>query len=236
MGERFVLSRQSLASGALSPHLEAAAAAGLIELLPEEEREASRRHMLAAHPPGRDLYVFACGSLMWNPACDVAAALPALVRGWHRRFNLWTHLGRGTAAFPGLALGLEPGGACRGLALRIAAARVESETRLIWRREMLAGAYRPVWLQVRLATGPAAAIGFAIDRSYRRYGHRIPFAVQARHLALAEGPLGPAIEYLENTVAALDAMGQRRGPMHDLLRAARAWRRHHRHRLLGRGP
>lgn len=225
MGERFVLSRESLASGALSPHLRAAEAAGLIELLPEEEREASRRRTLAAHPPGRDLYLFAFGSLMWNPACDVEEALPALVRGWHRRFNLWTHLGRGTAAFPGLVLGLEPGGACRGLALRIAAAKVESETPLVWRREMLAGAYRPVWVEAQLATGTVAAIAFAIDRGYRRYGHRIPFAVQARHLALAEGPLGPAIEYLENTVKALDAMGQRRGPTHDLLRAARAWRR-----------
>ena len=36
--------------------------------------------------------------------------------------------------------------------------------------------------------------------------------------------MGACIEYLEKTVAALDAIGHRRGPMHDLLRRARTVR------------
>ncbi|MBC6440915.1 MAG: gamma-glutamylcyclotransferase [Rhodospirillales bacterium] len=224
MTERFNLSREALASGELSPHLKAAEGAGLIELLSDEDREANRRAMLEQHPPGTDAYVFGFGSLMWNPACDVAEVIPALVRGWHRRFNLWTHLGRGNAGFPGLTLGLEPGGACRGMALRIEADKVESETFLIWRREMIAGAYIPIWVRADLGDRTVPAMSFAINPGYERYGHRVPFEVQAHHIGCAEGPLGPCIEYLENTVKLLIEMGQTRGPMHDLLTAARAER------------
>ena len=225
MTERFLLSRETLASGELSPHLQAAHDAGLIDLLPDDEREANRRVVLAAHPQGEDLHIFGIGSLMWNPACDVAELCPALVRGWHRRFSLWTLLGRGTPELPGLTLGLEAGGSCRGVALRIAAEKIESETRLVWRREMLSGAYNPVWVTAELADRTVRAVGFAIDKTYDRYDGRVPFDQQAYHLGCAEGPLGPNIEYLENTVEILESMGQTRGVMHNLLKAASRRRR-----------
>jgi len=221
MTERFNLSREALASGELSPHLQAAHDEGLIQLLSDEDREANRRAVLARHPEGEPIHVFGFGSLMWNPACDVDAFLPALVRGWHRRFNLWTHLGRGSPDFPGLTLGLEPGGSCRGMALRIAPDKVDSETFLIWRREMIAGAYIPIWVTADLGDRQVPAVSFAINKHYYRYSHRVPFAEQAHHIGCAEGPLGPCIEYLENTVTELERMGLRRGPMHDLLKAAR---------------
>ena len=226
-GERFEISREVLAGGGLSPHLRAAEEAGLIALLPDEAREANRRATLARHRPDADLWVFACGSLMWNPACDIAETRPALVRGRRRSFCLWTLLGRGSPELPGLTLGLEPGGSCRGLALRIAARKVEEETALIWRREMIAGAYRPVWVRAVLPERTVPAVAFAMDRGYERYDGRIPFRVQAHHIGCAEGPLGPCIEYLERTVASLEVLGQRRGAMHALLRGARAARRLH---------
>jgi cation transport protein ChaC len=227
MTERFNLSRETLLTGELSPHLKAAHDAGLIQLLSDEDREANRRAVLARHPRGQDIFVFGFGSLMWNPACDVAEFHPALVRGWHRRFNLWTHLGRGSPDFPGLTLGLEPGGSCRGMALRIEASKADAETELIWRREMIAGAYVPIWVEADLGDRTVPAVSFAINKNYYRYGHRVPFALQARHIGCAEGPLGPCIEYLEKTVEVLNAMGRRRGPMHDLLEAAcREQRRH----------
>jgi len=221
MTERFVLSRETLASGELSPHMQAAQDSGLVQLLSDEEREATRRATLEKHPTGQDIYVFGFGSLMWNPACEVAAFLPALVRGWHRGFNLWTHLGRGTAEFPGLTLGLERGGSCKGMALRIEADKVESETDMIWRREMIAGAYIPIWVEADLGDRRVQAISFAINTNYFRYGHQVPFEVQAHHIGCADGPLGPCIEYLEKTVEVLDRIGRKRGPMHDLLHAAR---------------
>lgn len=221
MTERFVLNREWLASGRISPHLEDARRRGLFTPLSEEAREANRKRVLQDHPEGADLWVFGFGSLMWNPACHVEEMRPALVHGWHRRFNLWTPLGRGTERFPGVMLGLERGGACRGLALRIAADKIDEETRLIWRREMMAGAYIPTWVKADLGDEVVPAITFAINRSYERYAGRLPFAVTVHHLGRAEGPLGACIEYLEKTVAVLDSIGQTRSPMHDLLREAR---------------
>ncbi len=225
MNERYEITREVLVAGTLSRHMEEAVEAGLVVMTPENEREEGRLRHLAPHPPGEDLFVFGFGSLMWNPACRVAGRHRALVRGWHRRFNLWTHLGRGSPDFPGLSLGLEPGGAVRGMALRIEAGMIESETRILWRREMFAGAYVPVWVRAELDDITVPAVSFAINRAYMRYAHRVPFAVQARHIGRAEGPLGPCIDYLENTVAVLDSIGQTRGPMHALLRAARRERR-----------
>lgn len=224
MSDRFAITREVLMDERFSPPMQEAVDQGLVTPTPEDERERNRRDHLAIHPRSEDLYVFGFGSLMWNPAFEVAGWHPAHVRGWHRRFNMWTHTGRGTADFPGLTLGLESGGSVRGMALRIRAAAIDSETRLLWRREMFAGAYRPIWVNADLGDHTVPATSFAINRAYKRYGHAIPFAVQARHIALAEGPLGPCIDYLENTVRVLDTIGQTAGAMHALLAAARKLR------------
>ena len=224
MSDRFAITREVLMDERFSPPMQEAVDRGLVTPTPEDERERNRRDHLAIHPRSEDLYVFGFGSLMWNPAFEVAGWHPALVRGWCRRFNLWTHTGRGTAEFPGLTLGLEPGGSVRGMALRIRASEIDSETRLLWRREMFAGAYRPIWVSADLGDRTVPATSFAINRAYKRYGHAIPLAVQARHIALAEGPLGPCIDYLENTVSVLDTIGQTTGAMHTLLAAARKLR------------
>ena len=224
MSERFAITREVLMDERFSPPMQEAVDQGLVTPTPEDERERNRRDHLAGHPRSEDLYVFGFGSLMWNPAFEVAGWHPAHVRGWHRRFNMWTHTGRGTADFPGLTLGLEPGGSVKGMALRIRAAEIDSETRLLWRREMFAGAYRPIWVNADLGDRTVPATSFAINRAYKRYGHAIPLAVQARHIALAEGPLGPCIDYLENTVRVLDTIGQTTGAMHTLLAAARKLR------------
>ena len=107
------------------------------------------------------------------------------------------------------------------MALRIQADKVDTETSLIWRREMIAGAYVPIWVEADLGDRTVPAVSFAINKNYYRYGDRVPFDLQAHHIGCAEGPLGPCIEYLEKTVEMLDTMGRRRGPMHDLLHAAR---------------
>lgn len=228
MTQRFVLNREALASGQLSAHLQDAREKGLFTPLSDEERETNRLRTLESHPVGADLWVFGFGSLMWNPACHVEEMRSALVRGWHRRFNLWTPLGRGTQELPGVMLGLEPGGSCRGMVLRIAADKVDEETRLIWRREMLAGAYIPTWVKAELEDGTTVpAVTFAINPAYERYAGRLPFDVTVDHLGRAEGPMGACIEYLEKTVASLEEIGMRRGPMHDLLRAARRVRARH---------
>src|SRR5262245_41423766 len=72
--------------------------------LTDEELDASIRCVLAGMRPGEDLWVFGYGSLLWNPLLDHEERRPATLRGFHRRFCLWSKMGRGTPDIPGLVL------------------------------------------------------------------------------------------------------------------------------------
>ena len=71
---------------------------------------------LAAKPKGAGWWVFAYGSLLWNPLFPFAEARPALLRGLHRRFCVYSLASRGTRDAPGPVLGLELSDACTGAA------------------------------------------------------------------------------------------------------------------------
>ena len=77
------------------------------------------------------------------------SARPAILRGLHRRFCLYSLASRGTPQKPGLVLGLDRGGACTGVVYRLPAPVAMDELHLLWRREMVVGAYRPRWVRVR---------------------------------------------------------------------------------------
>ena len=138
--------RRRLADGILLESLRADAPAG-IRIRTDAELDQSLADALRSHDPAEDLHVFGYGSLMWNPAMDVVRMSVARVQGWHRRFCLRMLFGRGTVGEPGAMLALDRGGACHGLLFRIEAAKVMSEARLLWRREMLAGSYEARWVR-----------------------------------------------------------------------------------------
>jgi cation transport protein ChaC len=198
---------------------------GLMRVCTDEERAESRAKLLADIGPDEDVWVFGYGSLMWNPAFDHAERRPALVRGWHRSFCLWTPMGRGTPDNPGLVLGLDRGGSCCGIAYRVAAADRETELPLLWRREMVADGYKPRWVNVRSRAGQMRAITWVINRQGDRYAGKLPMETLARHLATAEGRLGSSREYLENTIAHLDELGIRERPLHRVCEGVRAYLR-----------
>ncbi len=108
---------------------------------------------------------------------------------------------------PGLMLGLERGGSCRGIAFRIAGRIAEGELRLIWMREMISGAYRPRWVTVRTARGPLRAVVFVANPHYPLYAGRLPPATEVHHIAHAAGSLGTCRAYLENTLSHLHRLG-----------------------------
>jgi cation transport protein ChaC len=178
-------------------------------LLTPEEQRASIQALLRERAAGGDVWLFAYGSLIWNPLIHYVEKRVGTVHGYHRCFCLWTHIGRGTAAKPGLVLGLERGGACRGVVFRIAEAEVERELEVLWRREMLTGAYAPCWVTAATAQGPVSAIAFLINRAHARYAGKLPEERIVAAIAEAQGPLGPCATYLFNTVAHLEELGIR---------------------------
>ena len=145
---------------------------------------------------------------MWNPALDYAEASPCRVEGWHRSFCFWTPLGRGTPELPGLMLALERGGACEGIAYRLAPHQVESELAILWNREMLAGFYKPQWVPATLRDGrTVTAVTFEVDSGALPVLRRPADREQAHHMAFAEGRRGTSRDYLANTAAHARALG-----------------------------
>lgn len=172
---------------------------------------APRRFAHPHDPPG-DLYVFGYGSLIWKPGFAHAGMHPALLRGYHRRFCLWSRLYRGTPARPGLVLGLDRGGACRGVAFRVPQAAREEVLAYLDAREnpdneaVYVRRELPVTLldQGRIVT----AVTYVANRTHPSYGRPGPDTAAAA-IAQGVGQAGSNRDYLLHTVAHLDAMGVR---------------------------
>ncbi|MGH7156461.1 MAG: gamma-glutamylcyclotransferase, partial [Acetobacteraceae bacterium] len=204
---RVIITREGLRDGSLLARVRANLEPGMI-VRSDAEIEASLDAMLAGCDPGSDVWLFAYGSLMWNPAFRYAERQPGLLRGWHRRFCLWLRSGRGSPQQPGLMLALDRGGACYGLAYRLAAPARE-ELLLVWRREMFGQAYAARWVRVALGDGVVPAITFVVNRRFERYAGVLADEVVAERLATAGGALGTCGEYLDCTLGQLRTFGLR---------------------------
>jgi cation transport protein ChaC len=157
--------------------------------------------------PRGDAWVFTYGSLMWDPGFRHSAAEPALLRGYHRSFCIDSNRYRGTIEAPGLVLGLDPGGACRGIAFRIAAADRAAALEALWQREMRRGVYWPRLLPVTTPQRRRIALAFVANRSHEGYAGRLAIDEVARRIASCRGERGANIDYLLNTLRHLEALG-----------------------------
>jgi cation transport protein ChaC len=211
------LTREHLESGFMRSLFAAHPASG--RCLTDEEHAASIAALLDDYCPQCDIWVFGYGSLVWNPLFDFVERRCATLYGYHRRFCLWSIGSRGTPECPGLVLGLDRGGACRGVVFRISRASASRELLLLWRREMVIGAYEPRLTTVRDASGrEIRAIAFVVRREHGSYAGRLPAQRVAETMSVARGALGPSSEYLQRTVEALAAHGIRDAHLFDLHR------------------
>jgi cation transport protein ChaC len=217
-----VLTRDFIKSGVV--HKMIAELGIRMRVLSEEELRASREATLAGVDLSAGVWLFGYGSLIWNPAFHFTDRLTGRIFGYHRRFCLWTHLGRGRPERPGLVLGLERGGSCRGVVFRIAPEAALEELEIVWRREMISGAYLPRWFDVHTAGGRLRAIAFVINHAHERYAGFLADDRVAEVVATAQGFLGPCADYLVNTVEHLAALGIHDRPLERLRARVLAYR------------
>jgi cation transport protein ChaC len=173
----------------------------------DEERNANLRKTLAGAPDPDALWVFGAGSLIWDLRFEAAEARPATLTRYRRAFSFWTVRSRGSFAYPGLGLALEPGGTCAGVAFRVPEAGRAEILDALWRREMAGGVYVPTWAEAETGAGPIRALGFVANRQHRNYAGILPIEESARIIATARGTRGTCHEYLSLLVDALARLG-----------------------------
>lgn len=178
-----------------------------------------------------ELWVFGYGSLMWRPGFAFIEQVPARLLGEHRALCVYSFDHRGTPEKPGLVLGLDRGGACRGIAFRVAAGLRDRTVDYLRSREQTTNVYREVMRSVWLdnaARQRVSALTFVVDRGHVQYAGRLPLSEQLRIVQQGHGRSGNNRDYVLSTVRAIEAQGFRDGQLHRLARMLHEEPRSHR--------
>jgi cation transport protein ChaC len=124
-------------------------------------------------------------------------------------------------------LGLDRGGACAGIAFRVAAADRRKTIAYLRAREQATGVYREtvrrIWLKGEPGAGAQTgaqsslqvpALCYVVDRGHVQYAGRLPLAKQLHYIRQGHGQSGPNRDYVIATVAAMEALGLRESELH----------------------
>ena len=170
----------------------------------------------AAHDDG-ELWVFGYGSLMWRPGFAYLERVPARLIGLHRSLCVFSFVHRGTPERPGLVLGLDRGGMCRGIAFRVAAAARHETVEYLREREQVTSVYVETSRQIDLEDKTrrrVRALCYIVDRSHVQYAGRLTLAEQLHHVRQGHGRSGANRDYVIETVKSLEELGYRDGELH----------------------
>jgi glutathione-specific gamma-glutamylcyclotransferase len=171
----------------------------------------------ALAPANEDLWVFGYGSLMWRPDFPYLERVPARLIGLHRALCVYSFVHRGTPEKPGLVLGLDRGGACRGIAYRVAAEDRDGTVAYLRAREQVTSVYIEASRRVTLSASPprdVIALIFLVDRSHAQYAGRLDIDHQIHLVRQGHGRSGANLDYVLSTVAEIEAQGCRDSKLH----------------------
>lgn len=176
-----------------------------------------------------EFWVFGYGSLMWKTGFDYLERRVARLEGYRRAFSLTSIRYRGSPDNPGLVLGLDwdPAGSCTGTAFRVCASKAKEVREYLSDRELVTRSYFEICTPVTLLCegpgqgGRVIALTYVLDRTHAQYAGHLSRSEQAARIRSARGPMGPNIEYFDNTVAHLEAAGIEDADLADLARTIR---------------
>ena len=199
------LTKENISKGQLGDKIKSIS--GSDKVLTTEELLNARRNIIPDKGIGEDIYIFAYGSLLWNPTVDYEEECLAKIYGFHRSFCMKTNLGRGSFKKPGLMLGLDRGGSCRGSALKLKKSEAIKNIDILFRREMVTGAYKPKLLKTILEDGrKVMSLAFTVDKKHKNYFQNKAIRTKATMISNAHGFLGTCEEYFSNTLQSLSEL------------------------------
>jgi glutathione-specific gamma-glutamylcyclotransferase len=178
------------------------------------------------HPsrPDSNFWVFGYGSLMWRPGFEFRERIPARIVGLHRALCVYSFVHRGTPEKPGLVLGLDRGGACRGIAYSVAAGLRDATIAYLRAREQVTKVYVETTRRITLAATPerdVAALVYVVDRSHPQYAGRLDIERQVHLVRQGHGRSGANRDYVLATVDEIEAQGCRDPGLHAIAQRLR---------------
>ncbi len=162
-----------------------------------------------------DFWVFAYGSLMWNPGFDVAERRHGRIYGYHRALCVKSWRYRGTPVNPGLVLGLDRGGSCRGIGLRVSGRIRRQVMAYLDERELSDNVYHETRVRLHLeaeygqAPEAVTALAYVARHDTPQYRAETPLAETLTMVRQGRGERGACIDYVRSTVAHLRESGVR---------------------------
>ena len=169
--------------------------------------------------PEGQFWVFAYGSLMWDPGFEYEEVRPGTLYGYHRRLCLWSVRYRGTAENPGLVLGLDKGGSCLGYAYLVHERLTAEVVDYLCDRELLIGSYDPRLVNVDLDDGRRVeALTFVSKPDHPHFAPRLSLDQTVSVVNNARGARGCNKSYVINTVSRMDNLNIRNTELHRVAR------------------
>lgn len=155
-----------------------------------------------------EFWVFGYGSLMWRPGFAFVERQRGRLKGYHRSLCVFSHVHRGTPDTPGLVLGLDRGGSCRGLAFRVPESERAPTIAYLRAREQATAVYLERFVDIGLEDGRRVkALTFTVDRRHPQYAGRLPDTDLLAFVRQGVGQSGPNPEYILATHGLLSEMG-----------------------------
>ena len=199
------LTRENITQGRLGEKIRSIS--GSDKVLSQDELISERRKVIPDNGIGEDIYIFAYGSLLWNPTIDYEEQFLAKIYGFHRSFCMKTNLGRGSFENPGLMLALDYGGSCRGSAFRLNKKDSIKNIDILFKREMVTGAYKPKLIKTKLENNKnVLSLAFTVDKKHKNYFAKKNTFIKAKMIFKARGFLGTCQEYFDNTLESLEEL------------------------------
>jgi cation transport protein ChaC len=171
-----------------------------------------------------DLWVFGYGSLMWSPGFAFEEQAPARLRGAHRALCVYSVVHRGTQAKPGLVLGLDKGGACKGVAFRVTPGTEDETVAYLRAREQVTDVYVEAMRPVVLLDGSGRnfrALCYLVDRNHEQYAGKLSIEEQLAIIRAGKGQAGGNVEYVLRTFQHLEDAGAHDPLLSELVMALR---------------
>lgn len=157
---------------------------------------------------GNEFWVFGYGSLMWRPGFPVAEQRSAKVIGYHRKLCIYSYHYRGTPEKPGLVLGLDQGGSCAGLAMKVEASDSPQVLDYLRAREMISDVYFERLAEIEFEGGETAqALTYIANPENEQYVGNLSRDEELSYVRQGTGSVGPNADYVINTCRHLEEMG-----------------------------